>query len=100
MRRLAVVFALATAGAPVLAQDVGPALNPGSMVGWAGGAAVHSDLERRSGASAPRARAPMSEKEANARSLCARRYSIRTRLGRDSPQVQRLFMLCRKAGYF
>ncbi|MYM00084.1 hypothetical protein GR702_20200 [Novosphingobium sp. FGD1] len=44
------------APAAVLAQDIGPALDPGVMVGWAGGEAARYDNERRSGAAADAAR--------------------------------------------
>lgn len=47
------VFSLTVAAlvAPVAvpAQDIGPALDPGVMVGWAGGEAVRYDNQRRSG---------------------------------------------------
>lgn len=80
------------------AQDVGPALDPGAMVGWTGGEAARYSNERRAGTN--RARARMSPKEAQARRNCARKWTIRSQLGRDNPQVKRLFALCRQAGYY
>lgn len=96
MKRLLCLAMLMSA--PAAAQDVGPALDPGAMVGWSGGEAVRQDNERRSG-DAPPPRA-MSEKEANARALCARKWSIRQKLGKKNPQTLRLFALCRQAGYY
>lgn len=81
-----------------LAQDVGPALDPGAMVGWTGGEAVRQDNERRSGTRS--AEKPMSAKEAQARSVCARKWKLRQQWGRDNPQTARLFALCRQAGYY
>lgn len=80
------------------AQDVGLALDPGAMVGWTGGEAARYSNERR--ASTNRARPRMSPKEAQARRNCARKWTIRSQVGRDNPQVKRLFALCRQAGYY
>ncbi|WP_420140316.1 hypothetical protein [Sphingomonas sp.] len=89
------LFALSAV--PAAAQDVGPALDPGAMVGWAGGAAVQADNERRAGT---KPAAPMGASEAVARKACANRYATRAKLGRDHPTTKRLFALCRKAGYY
>ncbi|PXA98076.1 hypothetical protein DMC47_10455 [Nostoc sp. 3335mG] len=82
----------------VNAQDVAPALDPGAMVGWTGGEAARYSNERRAGTN--RARARMSPKEAQVRRNCARKWTMRNKLGRDNPQVKRLFALCRQAGYY
>lgn len=52
--RTLLMLAAASGSVPAGAQDIGPALDPGLMVGWAGGAAVQHDLQRRA------ARAPLS----------------------------------------
>lgn len=57
--RKCLLTALALCVAPVAAQDVGPALNPGLMVGFAGGAAVHYDNQRRSAAPRASVRTPL-----------------------------------------
>jgi hypothetical protein len=95
--RFLLLFCLAAA-LPAQGQEVGPALDPGAMVGWAGGEAVHRANARGSGRAAPAPR--MRAKEAEARRLCARKWSVRTRLSRDHPEVRKLFALCRQAGYF
>ncbi|WP_420139535.1 hypothetical protein [Sphingomonas sp.] len=81
---------------PAAAQEVGPALDPGSMTGWAGGAAAQHSL-RHGGT---RRAAPMSAKEASARAKCARRYTVASNLGMQHPTTRRLFRLCRAAGYY
>ncbi|RZF65150.1 hypothetical protein EWE75_07205 [Sphingomonas populi] len=52
--RTLLILAAACASVPAAAQDIGPALDPGLMVGWTAGAAVQHDLEQRA------ARAPLS----------------------------------------
>ena len=42
-----IILPLALSAAPLNAQEVGPALDPGAMAGWTAGAAVQHDLDRR-----------------------------------------------------
>ncbi|MDF0489992.1 hypothetical protein PX554_17800 [Sphingomonas sp. H39-1-10] len=95
-RTLALALAIAALPLPVFAQDVGPALDPGAMTGWAGGAAMQHSLRHRGTRRAP----PMSTSEASARAKCARRYTVASNLGMDHPATQHLFRLCRAAGYY
>ena len=93
--RTLLIFAAACGSIPAAAQDVGPALDPGAMTGWAGGAAAQYSLRHGATRRAP----PMSAKEASARAKCARRYTVASNLGMQHPTTQRLFKLCRAAGY-
>lgn len=94
--RTLLVLAVACGSAPAAAQDVGPALDPGAMTGWAGGAAAQYSLRHRGTRRVP----PMSASEASARAKCARRYTVASNLGMDHPTTRRLFQLCRAAGYY
>ena len=94
--RAILVLAIACGAFPAAAQDVGPALDPGAMTGWAGGAAAQYSLRHRGTRRAP----PMSASEASARAKCARRYTVASNLGMDHPTTRHLFQLCRAAGYY
>ncbi|RZF65151.1 hypothetical protein EWE75_07210 [Sphingomonas populi] len=96
MRKLALALAIAVLSTPAFAQDVGPALDPGAMTGWAGGAAAQYSLRHRGRRRAP----PMSASEASARAKCAHRYTVASNLGMDHPTTRHLFRLCRAAGYY
>jgi hypothetical protein len=95
MRLALALSSFALIAAPAAAQ-VGPALDPGAMVGWAGGEAVRYSLKHPRGSKAK----PMSASEAKARATCARRYTYSSRLGIDHPTTRRLFALCKRAGYY
>ncbi|WP_442677997.1 hypothetical protein ACSBM8_10590 [Sphingomonas sp. ASY06-1R] len=90
------ILAAACGSVPAAAQDVGPALDPGAMTGWAGGAAAQYRLRHGGTRRTP----PMSAKEASARAKCARRYTVASNLGMKHPTTQRLFKLCRAARYY
>lgn len=94
LRQVSLVLPAAVlAGHSLAAQDVGPALDPGLTVGYAGGEAVRYDNERRSKSASARNAVTPSQRKA-----CGNLPSFRSQHGASDPRVQFLERQCRAKG--
>ena len=88
MMRWLPLVALAAITAPSMAQDIGPALNPGLMVSFAGAAAVTYDNEQRSQGAGSASRSPFAYAPSGSVSAQASKasfsYDTSDQLARDS----------------